>query len=80
MQKHILLAENAPTTHTFYRPTINTNSQHPYLTVTSFLTSIFYYTSRILERIPNIQDNLRDSLVIQHFLLGIKPNNQEIHF
>ena len=36
-----------------------------------FLTSIFYYFSRILERIPNIQNILRDSHILQRFLLGI---------
>ena len=31
MQKHISLAENAPTAHIFYHPTIDINSQHPHL-------------------------------------------------
>ena len=31
MQKHISPAENAPTAHIFYYPTIDTNSQHSYL-------------------------------------------------
>ena len=31
MQKHISCAENAPTAHIFNNPTIDINSQHPYL-------------------------------------------------
>ena len=31
MQKHISHAENASTTHFFYHPTIDVNSQHPCL-------------------------------------------------
>ena len=31
MQKHISLAENAPTAHIFHHPTIDMNSQDPHL-------------------------------------------------
>ena len=31
MQKHISLAETAPTAHIFYYPTVDINSQHPHL-------------------------------------------------
>ena len=74
MQKHSSLVENAPTAHIFYHLTIDINSQHPHLLgFDSNLVpnSSIYYFSRILERILNIQNVLRDSHVIQHFILGI---------
>ena len=74
MQKHILHAENVPTTHIFNHPTIHVNSPHPYLL--GFDSNLFpnfniLLFSCILERIPNIWKNQRDSLVLKRLLLGI---------
>ena len=74
MQKHRSLVENAPTAHIFYHPAIDINSQHPHLlgfNSNLILTQVFTYFSRILERISNIWNNLRDLHVLQCFLLEI---------
>ena len=73
MQKHISLAENAPTAHIFNYLTIDINSQDPYLLGfdSNLIPNFSYYFSRILERIPSIRKNPGDSHVFQRLLLGI---------
>ena len=83
MQKHISLAENAPTAHTFYHPTIDTNSQHPYLL--GFDSNLVpNFNILLFQPYPGEDSEYSEQserfTCISAFSLGNKPNNQEIHF
>ena len=82
MQKHISLAENAPTAHIFYHPTIDVNSQHPYLLgFDSNLVPIF----NILLFQPYLGEDSKYSEQSERFTCnsvfppGNNPNTWEIH-
>ena len=74
MQKHISLAENAPTAHIFNNLTIDINSQDPYLL--GFDSNLIPNFNILLFQLYLGEDseywkNRGDSQIIQHLLLGI---------
>ena len=82
MQKHISLAENAPTAYIFHYPTIDINSKHPHLLG---LDSNLVPNFNILLFQPYLGE---DSEYSEHserftytsaFPLGNTPNIREIH-
>ena len=82
MQKHISLAENAPTAHIFYHPTIDINSQHPYLL--GFYSNLVPNPNILLFQLYLGEDSeyLEQSkrfACISAFSLGNNPNAREIH-
>ena len=82
MQKHISLAENAPTAHIFYHLTIDMNSQHPHLL--GFNSNLIPNFNILLFQPYLGEDSkyLEQSERFTHtsaFRLGNKLNNQEIH-
>ena len=83
MQKHISLAENAPTAHIFYHLTININSQHPYLL--GFDSNLVPNFNILLFQ-PYLGEDSEYSEQSERFTctsaspLGTDPNNWEIHF
>ena len=82
MQKHSSHAENAPTAHIFYHPTININSQHPHLL--GFDINLVP-NSNILLLQPYLGEDSEYSEQSERFActlafpLGKNPNSQEIH-
>ena len=82
MQKHISLAENAPTAHIFYHPTIDVNSQHPYLL--GFDSNLIPNFNILLFQ-PYLGEDSEYSEQSERFActsafpLGNNPNNWEIH-
>ena len=83
MQKHISLAENAPTAHIFYYLTIDINSQHLYLL--GFDSNLIPNFNILLFQLYFGEDSEYSEqserfACISAFSLGNNPNNQEIHF
>ena len=83
MQKHISLAESTPTAHIFNLPTIDVNSQDPYLlgfnsnVVPNFNILLFQpYPGEDSEYLGQSERFTS----ISAFSLGNNPNNWEIHF
>ena len=82
MQKHISHAENAPTAHIFYHPTIDINSQHPHLL--GFDSNLIPNSNILLFQLYLGEDSkyLEQSerfACTSAFPLGKNPNNWEIH-
>ena len=82
MQKGIPNAENTPTAHIFYHPTIDVNSQHPYLL--GFDSNLIPNFNILLFQpyLGEDSEYLEQSERFAHtsaFPLGNNPNNWEIH-
>ena len=83
MQKHISLAENTPTAHIFYHPTIDMNSQHPHLLgfdsnlIPNF--NILLFQLYLREDSEYLEQSERFACT-PVFLLGNNLNNWEIHW
>ena len=83
MQKHISLAENAPTAHIFNNPTIDINSQDPYLL--GFDSNLIPNFNILLFQ-PYLGEDSEYSEESGRFTyisaspLGNTPNIREIHF
>ena len=81
--KHISCAENSPTAHTYNNPTIDINSQHPYLLG---FDSNLILNLNILAFQPYLGEDSEDSEESGRFAcisaspLGNTPNIREIHF
>ena len=83
MQKHISLAETAPTAHIFNNPTIDINSQHPHLL--GFGSNLVPNFNILVFQLYPGEDSeyLEESgrfTCISASPLGNTPNIWEIHF
>ena len=82
MQKHISLTENAPTAHIFNYPTIDINSQHPYLL--GFNSNLIpNFNILVFQLYPGEDSEYSEELgrfaCISASPLGNTLNSQEIH-